>query len=118
MGCITPLGVIQVFVCCLVLVRLKTMYLGYSIVVWCMVFIVFMIDDMGICRFLSPSMLFIRMARRTHVVITYRGLAFHPSIWMAFISGLYKLCLVCMAWRMYLLCVNVRFTICMERLGV
>lgn len=58
---------------------------------------VFCIAEVGICRFLSPSMLLVKITPQTHVVMTLRGFIGHPWDWMALMSELYLLCLVSLA---------------------
>lgn len=62
-----------------------------------------LINGVSMCRFSSPSMVFACVAPLTHIVMTIRGLTFHPWPHIVFISGLYLSFL--MAWSKYLSCV-------------
>lgn len=76
---------------------------------------VFSIEEVGICRLLSPSMRLVKITSQTSIVMTLGGFIYHPWDWMALMSGLYLFYLLSMAWCVYLSWVNVNYIICMAR---
>ena len=64
---------------------------------WWMSFISFLMLDLGICKSVSFWMESSCMAPLTPAVIVMMGLAFHPLLWIAWLSGSYLLCFCVMA---------------------
>ena len=49
--------------------------------------------------------------------VDFKGVIFHPCVWIASISGLHFSCLLLMVWSIYLSCVNMNSISCMMKSG-
>ena len=84
---------------------LSTRNVRYLIAIWWIFFMVLFISASGICSFLRSFVLLVCIAPLTPTVIIIRGLDFKPCAFIAFISGLYLVFLVCMACSINMSCV-------------